>query len=256
VQNIRNFLNEQPLIPMVPFYNGFTGTVKADGDSKYTIKGVYERISENVFKVTEIPFGKSFTSYAEAVKDSEKSKLKLLKNKCTDSKCHFEVSFISDEARVKAEETGLDEALKLTASISMKNMHAFNTAGAVTRYNNVQDMLAEWCAWRLSMYEKRRTHLIEHLQQHAAELASKARFVKAVVTKKLDISAHADAELLALLGEKGFLKPENLVSMPARSFTTDKAQQIEGKAAEAQAAAEAMKAKTAKMMWEEDLRAF
>jgi DNA topoisomerase-2 len=253
VQNIRNFLADEPFVPMIPFYNGFTGTIVADGDSKYAMKGVYERISENVFKITEIPFTKSFSAYAEWVKDSDKSKLKLLKNKCTDAKCHFEVAFVSDEARIKAETDGLHEAFKLTASLSLKNMHAFNTAGAVTRYATINDMLAEWCAWRLGQYQKRRDHLIEELQQRAAELASKARFVKAVCTKKLDISAHADAELLSLLSEKGFLKPETLVSMPARSFTTDKAKQIEDKAAEALAEAEAMQRKTTKMLWEEDL---
>jgi hypothetical protein len=110
-------------------------------------------------------------------------------------------------------------------------------------------MLAEWCAWRLAKYGVRLAHLVRALLAEADELASRARFVKAVASKKLVLSDFEEGALVQTLADKGFVAPEKLVNMPAKSFTADRAAAIERAAGEARVAAERAAATTPREAW-------
>ena len=88
--------------------------------------------------------------------------------------------------------------LKLSKALSGCNMHVFDLDSQVKKYASAEDVLADWVPWRLEKYELRRKHLVQTLGERADELESKARFIRAVVTKRLDISAYAEAGSLTL----------------------------------------------------------
>lgn len=245
--NVRRFLAGQPFQEMLPHYEGFKGTItKASTESGYLVSGVCE-LRGDAHVVTELPpNGKSFTAYAEWAADAEKSKLRLLENKCTDTSCHFKVGAAAGGAAA-------EPALRLTAHLTTSNMHAFDTTGAIRRYESVVAILEEWCAWRLERYAARKAHLERTLTARADELASRARFVRVVISKKLVLGDHDEAALLELLAKKGFLAPDKLLGMAARSFTVDRALAIEREAEEAREAARRAKEATPQQMWEEDL---
>jgi DNA topoisomerase-2 len=246
--NVLRFLAGEPFALMVPHFTGFKGAVTPLDGGKYSVQGVYERRGD-IFVVTELPpNGKSYSAYADWASDSETSRVRLLKNKCTDTECYFELQFIEGVPENPA------VALKLVTTLNTGNMHAFDTAGAIRKYGTINDILAEWCAWRLVKYGIRLEHLVRTLSLEADELESRARFVRAVTSKKLVLSDFEEGALVKSLAEKGFLVPDKLVNMPAKSFTADRAAAIERAAVEARVAAVRAAAVTPKGAWENDLR--
>ena len=246
--NVLRFLAGEPFANMVPHFAGFKGTVTPLTSGKYSVEGVYERRGDT-FVVTELPpNGKSYSAYADWAADSETSKVRLLKNKCTDVECYFELQFVDQVPENPA------VALKLVTTLGTGNMHAFDTAGAIRKYDTVEDILAEWCTWRLGKYGVRLAHVARALASEADEMASRARFVKAVATKKLVLSDFEEGALVKMLADKGFVAPEKLVNLPAKSFTADRAAAIERAAAEARAAAERAASATPGSAWADDLR--
>jgi DNA topoisomerase-2 len=69
IANIRRFLDEQPLQPMIPWYRGFKGRIVPTGTNKYITVGCYHRTGPNSVRVSELPVGVnnccSFKKYAE-----------------------------------------------------------------------------------------------------------------------------------------------------------------------------------------------
>jgi DNA topoisomerase-2 len=91
VANVNNFIEDKPFEPMVPWFQSFLGTVEMVGSDKYLVKGCVEQKSPRVFVVSELPIGgKSFTDYAEWLADADKSPVKLLENRSTDTKLPFQ----------------------------------------------------------------------------------------------------------------------------------------------------------------------
>ena len=43
--------------PMMPWFNGFKGTIKKIDDTHYQSKGVYTKMNDVTIKITELPVG-------------------------------------------------------------------------------------------------------------------------------------------------------------------------------------------------------
>ena len=61
VSNIRNLMNNHPVEAMVPWYRGFTGSIKKLSDNKWLSKGRYKIIihnaKEGIIEINELPIG-------------------------------------------------------------------------------------------------------------------------------------------------------------------------------------------------------
>ena len=42
---------------LVPYYEGFKGNISKINDTKYLIKGVYEKLDSNTIRIVELPIG-------------------------------------------------------------------------------------------------------------------------------------------------------------------------------------------------------
>jgi DNA topoisomerase-2 len=250
--NVKRLLSEELLEPMTPWFRGFKGEVVEAGDGKWRFHGIVEQDDDepSQWVVTELPPGTSYNAFAEFL-ESEKSPARLVENRCTDTDAHIVVKFAIEP---KDAEEAL-EKLKLSEALSGRNMHAFNLEGNIRKYASSEDVLTDWVPWRLTKYELRRVHLVQTLGERANELESKARFIRAVVSKKLDITTYQEAGLLELLKSKDFVAPEKLMDIPAKSFTLDRAEDAERQAATARAKAQRMQESTAKDLWLADLEA-
>lgn len=254
--NVLRILDGEEPTPMTPFSRGFTGNVVADGEGKWRTSGVVTG-NGDVWRITEIPLDKSYNNYAKWL-ESDKSPVTILENRCTDTAANFKVKW-KDESKVPADEAAALKALKLTESISARNMWLFDHNGKITKYASAEEILRAWVPWRLAKYEDRRNNIIAKLDELANVLASKSRFVSAVVSGKLKIQEYTDAGLQQMLAEKNFYNNKDgyayLLNMTARSFTTDKAAALAAESAAAREKADEMKKKTAVQLWREDLDA-
>ena len=241
---------------MTPSFEGFKGDVVKISSGKWVARGVATRDDERAgrVRITELPPGTSFTKYEELLGD-EKSPVTLVHNKSSDVAADFLVDYKSGVAPEDSDK--LLAELKLVESISATNMYAFDEHGALKKYPSAEELMREWCAWRLVKYEARRAHLVSTLEQRALVARNKARFVKAVATQKLVLGSMEESALCELLRNKDFKEIDGgydyLLNMGARSFTSDRAAALQASAEAAEAEAQRMRETTAQALWREDL---
>lgn len=177
VDNLRRFLNEEPLLSMTPWFRGFKGSVHVDG-STIGICGHWERVDKETIRITELPIGTWTSSYEDSLKkgtapsvrksSSQAARDKIVKVIRHDDveKVHidvvFETSTIVDEI-IQSNE--VEKVLKLETNVYTSNMYLFDSQYRIKRYETTLDILTEAATERLALYEQRREHLL-HVYRH------------------------------------------------------------------------------------------
>lgn len=65
IENIRRMIRNEDIVPMVPFYYGFTGEIEPAGAGKYNVRGRIERVDDETLLITELPVKKWTQDYKE-----------------------------------------------------------------------------------------------------------------------------------------------------------------------------------------------
>ncbi|KAB5541016.1 hypothetical protein DKX38_013990 [Salix brachista] len=172
VANIRRLLNGEMMEPMNPWYRGFKGTIekgasKEGGCSSYTVNGVINEVNETTLRITELPVRrwtddyKAFlNSVTEGIRDENGNLpkdpfVKDFRKYGDDAAVDFEV-LLSEENMLVAKQEGLLKKFKLTTTISTNNMHLFDSAGVIKKYDNPEQILETFFHLRLEYYETRK----------------------------------------------------------------------------------------------------
>lgn len=248
LQNVRRMLAGEEPQPMSPWFRGFRGDVSSIGPGKWRATGTLTGAGDT-WTVTELPPKTSFNKFVEWL-ESEKSPATLLENRCTDTEAHFKIQL---KQPVDDAEAAIAALSPLTQTVGTANMHAFDADGRIKKYASAEDVLREWVPWRLERYADRRAHLVKTLEAEALSLESRARFIRAVCAKQIDISAHKEDGLLALLEQQGYDEPKKLLALRAGSFTIDRAAEAESSAAKARAEAVRVEKLSPRDLWAADL---
>jgi DNA topoisomerase-2 len=149
----------------------------------------------------------------------------------------------------------------LQTSEPLTNMYLLDENGYPRKYASPEDILLDFCKFRLRYYEKRRAYYLYHYEQDKIKLESKIRFVKAVgVDKTLDMY-HEDADLEREMMETHKLvkiddKFDYLLSMQIRSCTVKRVEELEKEYESIQSKLTELKTKSARDLWKDDLTNF
>ncbi|KAJ6385281.1 hypothetical protein OIU77_028466 [Salix suchowensis] len=160
VANIRRLLNGEMMEPMNPWYRGFKGTIekgasKEGGCTSYTVNGVINEVNETTLRITELPVRrwtddyKAFlNSVTEGIRDENGNLpkdpfVKDFRKYGDDAAVDFEV-LLSEENMLVAKQEGLLKKFKLTTTISTNNMHLFDSAGVIKKYDNPEQILEKF----------------------------------------------------------------------------------------------------------------
>jgi DNA topoisomerase-2 len=159
-------------IDFIPYYEGFQGTTEKINETKFLFKGVYQTISPDKIRVTELPVGfwtqdfkEHLESLQEAVdKDGKKivSAIKDYDDMSKDTSVDFTIIFqkgkLSELEQMKGEHgcNGVEKLLKLYSTNSTTNMNLFNASDRLRKYNSVTEIIDDYYITRLEYYEKRK----------------------------------------------------------------------------------------------------
>ena len=159
-QSIRNETNKTKL---VPYYEGFKGTISAISETKWLFKGCYEVISSKEIRVTELPVGTWTDDYKKYIEDlidgetkaNSKDKPKKKKSSAsvvkdytdmsTDVVVDIMIKFTGNEIetlRGKETEYGcnaLEKLLKLYTTRTTTNMHVFDETEKLRKFNTPEE---------------------------------------------------------------------------------------------------------------------
>ncbi|EXB68160.1 DNA topoisomerase 2 [Morus notabilis] len=211
VANVRRLLDGDEMVPMIPWYRGFKGTIeKSSKEASFFVSGLMEEVNETTVRITELPIRRWTQDYKEFLDSicygNDKAKDPFIED-FTQHSDHSTVDILvhlAEETLIAVKQEGLLKKLKLTTSISTANMHLFDANGVIKKYDTPEQILEEFYHLRLEFYEKRKKALLDNLELELLKLANKVRFILGVVTGEIVVSNRKRADLFVELQRKGF----------------------------------------------------
>lgn len=260
-------------IDFVPYYEGFKGTVQpiADNASKFLVKGLYQKISEDTIRITELPVGTwtmPYTTFLETLMDAsavDKAGKKVVPaikdfaSICTEVNVDFTVTFPKGklaelEATVDSNGVnGLEKMLKLSTTVSTTNMHMFDSDCKLHKYGTVEEIIDDFWQVRMVTYEKRKVYLVADMEKKLVRLSNRARYIQETLNGSIDLRRKTAVQVTDLLLGMGFVQIEGdykyLVKMPMDSVTEENIDSIMKEKTDTEAALEILKSTTLEQMW-------
>ena len=179
-----------------PYVKGFKGKFKKEPeDGKYTITGLYTRISNgSKLKITEIPLGETHESYKKHL-DKLKTDSKIIVNSpdaiIDDTMSDFEFTIkLSKEGKLLTDEQ-IEKKFKLTSSFKenmtlivfddMSKIPDDNTKVSLKTYTSAKDIIKDFVDFRILFVDERISFNIQRCNNEIDDLTNRIKFVESVV---------------------------------------------------------------------------
>ena len=119
---------------------------------------------------------------------------------------HYQqLTFLNGEFQnLYREAGGFHRVFKLTSSISISSMHAFDSCTFLRRYDTSTVILKEFFTIRLEFYEKRKVYLQGMLQSEADRLSNQARFIMEKCDRTLVVENKKRKAMIEELVKRGY----------------------------------------------------
>eukprot|EP00927_Polykrikos_kofoidii_P065325 TRINITY_DN6109_c0_g1_i1.p1 TRINITY_DN6109_c0_g1~~TRINITY_DN6109_c0_g1_i1.p1 ORF type:complete len:2348 (-),score=532.90 TRINITY_DN6109_c0_g1_i1:289-6285(-) len=196
IANIRRFLRNEELLPMMPWYHGFRGTIvpKKDGEKgKYESVGIAKKRGRTIVEITELSVRRWTQDYKEWLMEqlpqaSEEKRALITEFRAhhTENTVHFVVHMTPDKL-AQAERIGFERVFKLRGACSATNLVLFGADGVLRKFDSPEEILLEFAKVRLELYQKRKDYHIARMECEVAVATDKARFIRLYVTGKLQV---------------------------------------------------------------------
>jgi DNA topoisomerase II len=253
INQINRWLDKQDFEDIVPWYRGFKGVIKVDG-KKIVTEGLYEKIKENTYRVTELPIGKSNISidkYETFLKELQKEKKIIsFSSNCTENIVDFTLT-VTEEFEVNLKN------LNLVDNLYTSNMVMFNPENKIKKYDTVKDILEEFCNVRYSLYEVRKEGIIKDMEEELKYLKNKINFITEIVNNTISLKERDDESLNIELTTKKYDMKEGsfdyLLNIQVRSMTSKRIKELKDKETDLKHQLDRYRIKTIKDIWKEEL---
>lgn len=253
INQINRWLNKQDFEEIIPWYRGFKGSIKVDG-KKVITEGLYEHIKENIYRVTELPIGKSNISidkYETFLKELLKEKKIIsFSSNCSESIIDFTIN-VGEEFEVNLKN------LNLLDAVHTSNMVMFDPENKIKKYETVKDILEEFCNVRYSLYEVRKEGIIKDMENELKYLKNKINFITEMVNNTISLKERDDESLNRELTTKNYDMKEAsfdyLLNIQVKSMTSKRIKELKDKEIDLKHQLNRYKIKTIKDIWTEEL---
>ncbi len=239
VTNILCVLTKRPMVPMKPYFKGFTGTVEKTGEHTWTLTGVYKKESDHI-RVTELPPGKWIQDYKESLDSADVR----YENHSTEVQADFKIWWPGEQSH---------KALGLVKTIHTSNMYLMTPKG-IQKYASPEEILVDYTDMRLQMYAKRKDHLVQELKKEADSQMIRARFIQAVASGKLCVFQRPRGDIEHEMSQLGF-PHELLVSVRTYQYTAEEIQKAQRRAVELREELSKLEGTSVSSLWKQDLGA-
>jgi len=218
-QNIKNILSNKEFKTMNPWFRSFKGSIIKTGDKTYMSKGSYNVIDNKTIEITELPIGRWTEDYKEILnkmviersgKNEGKGIIIDYENQSTDHSVYFKVylkhGYLSTAQWSEDDIDKIEKDFKLTTTkhTNLTNIHLYNEDNTITKYDDVETIMREYCRVRLNLYKKRKDYLLESLSASISLLNAKCKFILHIITGDIIIQKRTKEDIIQQLTEKEF----------------------------------------------------
>lgn len=253
---------ELSLDSLVPFYNGFEGTIERVSSNKFRSCGILSRETEEsgkrkkkteTHRITEIPIDTSIDRYKDFLeKLLEDKKLKSLKNYSSPNKAVFCFT-PADNFKPTVEN------MNLTSDIHLTNMVLFTEAGKLQKYDTLEDIFTEYCKKRLHVYGVRKERMIACIKETLEKERLRLRFLEDVMEDRVLVFRKTEEQIMNQLKQQHY--PEDtdfsfLLSIPVKQFTSENLQALQKKIRGLERDLKELEQTTIQQMWKTELDRF
>jgi DNA topoisomerase-2 len=96
------------------------------------------------------------------------------------------------------------QALKLTRNVHTSNMYAYTAQERLFKYETVHQIILDYYPVRLALYEVRKRHLLQSMQNTLVILQNKVRFLHEIITGTLDLRILSYRQAVQELAKRGY----------------------------------------------------
>ena len=259
----------------IPYYEGFVGTISKISDSKYLIKGRYEKAGSDKIRITELPVGlwtDDFKEYLESLTettDKTGKKIVPLVKDYDDMSKDTSVDFIITLQKGKVEEleliqldngcNGLEKMFHLFTTNTTTNMHLFGPDDKLKKYDTVCEIIDDYFITRLQLYQVRKDYLIKALTSELIVLTNKVNYIKEVLEGTIDLRRKKKEEVSQMLIDKKYNMIDDdsdfkyLTRLPMDSVAEENVERLEKEHQQKTLELECVKTTTIQQMWLSEL---
>jgi DNA topoisomerase-2 len=240
---------EEYNLDFIPYFEGFQGIVEKISDSKFLIKGKYEKVAPDKIRVTELPVGYWTENFKEHLEnliepglDKDGKKIAAIVKDYDDMSKDTNVDFTITLLKGKIEEleasnadyncNGIEKLFKLFTTNTNTNMHLFNSEDKLKKYEKVEEIIDDYFETRLKMYQDRKNYMIDALEKELVLLSNKARYIKENLDGTIDLRGKKKEQVIRMMQEKAYDIIDNdidykyLIKMPMDSVTDENVEKI------------------------------
>lgn len=277
IENLRRAMHGKKLLKMHPYYRHFTGEIIEESPGKYITKGTYTIDGDNLH-ITELPIGLWTNKFEENIADlmlgdTTKSPAKgktIGADIRNDRACNDDV-IVNTTIEFKKgtlSKYSIDEiekAFKLTSTVSLSNMWAWNHNRELIKYNRPTDIIREFTEVRLDYYVKRKKHRLAQIKLALNKKRAILRYILAVIADPNVVFRKTIQQITNYLEEEEYpMFPEGtsdpsyryLLDIKLTSCSKEKVAKLRAEIDELETEYGILKAKTAQDLWTEDLDVF
>ncbi len=261
----------------VPYYEGFQGTIEKIGDSRFLIKGKYEKVATDKIRITELPVGlwtETFKEHLEELIDPGLNKegkkivpvIKDYDDMSKDTTVDFTITF--QKGKLEEFETtqldngcnGVEKLFKLTTTNTTTNMHLFDADDKLRKYDRVEEIIDDYYVTRLELYSVRKENMIVTLEKELIVLSNKARYIQELLDDTIDLRKKKKTEIITMLLEKDYNVIEGddeyryLIKMPMDSVSEENVNKLNREHKDKSDELERIKETSIQQMWLSELQ--
>jgi len=212
IDNLRRLISGEEILPISPYFQGFTGEITKDVENEgtYLVKGNIERADDTKIVITELPIRCWTQSYKELLEkmmigcEKHPAIIQDFKENHTETEVHFTITALKEKIdEWEQQPGGLPKQFKLNGTLKTTNMVGFYER-KLTKFQSTRDILRVFFNVRHVFYIKRKTLLVRKLKADQLKLSNKARFVEEVCTGQLVISNRKKVDTLGDLKMRGY----------------------------------------------------
>ena len=241
-----------------PFFKGSTCEIRQISNLKYECTANYIATKEGI-RVTDLPPGywtDDLKTHLEKLMSLPKEKrvIRNYKDESTDTVVDMTVNFVKGKLDSNARDK-VSKLLKLKASISLSNMHAFNESQILTKYSSASEILDEFMKVRIGLYARRKALQLATYEREMRRESEKMRFVTLVLSEEINLKNDEEDIRSALEGEFKFdcCMLDVLLALPMRALNKNNVVKLKAKCDELRDRHRTLKVRSIEGIWLQEL---